>query len=260
MESTRSTVKRHSEALDKSFTLYTDLQKSLSDITLQLARLEKQPVRQTPPTPPPLLPNPNSTLQPRLPKLEVPAFSGSNTLGWLFQIERFFALHRTPDAQKLDVASFYMTGDALNWYSWMHSTSQLSTWDKFARDLELRFGPSSYVNHEAALYKLKQTTIDIRRELFLLKPPTLHEAIGMAKLVENKLTASQFSNPRSPTVRPVTNPSTQQPLVNRNNPLPIKRLSPTEMATRREKEDQLSEEQASPYDLLSSPLNQLIQY
>ncbi|GJT16234.1 reverse transcriptase [Tanacetum coccineum] len=304
MESIGSTVERHSEALDKSFTLYTDLQKSLSDITHQLARLEKQPLHQTPPTPPPLLPYPNSTLQPHLPKLEIPPFSGSNTLGWLFQIERFFAFHRTPDAQKLDVASFYMTGDALQWYSWMHSTSQLSTWDKFASDLELRFGPSSFVNHEAALYKLKQTTTvtayltefealsnrvqglstanllncflsglreDIRRELFLLKPPTLHEAIGMAKLVEDKLTTSRFSNPR-PTVRPFTNPTTQPPPVTRNNPLPIKRLSPTEMAARREKglcfncdeifspghrckskqflcllvEEQLLEEQASP--------------
>ncbi|GKB38249.1 retrotransposon gag protein [Tanacetum coccineum] len=303
IESIGSTVERHSEALDKSFTLYTDLQKSLSDITHQLARLEKQPLHQPPP---PLLPNPNSALQPRLPKLEIPPFSGSNTLGWLFQIECFFVFHRTPDAQKLDVASFYMTGDALQWYSWMHCTSQLSTWDKFASDLELRFGPSSFVNHEASLYKLKQTTTvtayltefealsnrvqglstanllncflsglreDIRRELFLLKPATLHKAIGMAKLVEDKLTTSRFSNPRSSTVRPFNNPSTQPPLVTRNNPLPIKRFSPTEMAARREKglcfnydevfspghrckskqflcllvEEQLSEEQASPY-------------
>ncbi|GJY27219.1 hypothetical protein Tco_0401945 [Tanacetum coccineum] len=129
MESTDSNVERHSEALDKSFTLYTDLQKSLSDITLQLG---------------------------------------------------------------LSIANL------LNCF----------------------------------LFGLRE---DIRRELFLLKSPTLHEAIGMAKLVEDKLTASRFSNPRSPTVRPVTNPSTQQPLVNRNNPLPIKRLSPTEMAARREK-------------------------
>ncbi|GKC24531.1 hypothetical protein Tco_1026681 [Tanacetum coccineum] len=49
MESIGSTVERHSEALDKSFTLYTDLHKSLSDITHQLARLEKQPLHQPPP-------------------------------------------------------------------------------------------------------------------------------------------------------------------------------------------------------------------
>ncbi|GJZ90056.1 ty3-gypsy retrotransposon protein [Tanacetum coccineum] len=271
----RSTVERHSKALDKSFTLYTDLQKSLSDITHQLTRLEKQPLHQPPPTPPPLLPNPNSTLQPRLPKLEIPPFSGSNTLGWLFQIERFFAFHRTPDAQKLDVASFYMTGDALQWYSWMHSKSQLSTWDKFASDLALRFGSSSFGLSTANLLNcfLSGLREDIRRELFLLKPATLHEAIGMAKLVEDKLTTSRFSNPRSPTVRPFNNPSTQPPLVTRNNPLPIKRFSSTEMAARQEKglcfncddffspghrckskqflyllvEEQLSEEQAYPY-------------
>nr|GEZ78081.1 hypothetical protein [Tanacetum cinerariifolium] len=69
------TVERHSEAFDKSFTLYTNLRKSLSDITHQLARLGKQPPHQTPPTPPPILPHPNSTLQPRLPKLKISPFS-----------------------------------------------------------------------------------------------------------------------------------------------------------------------------------------
>ncbi|GJU37588.1 retrotransposon-related protein [Tanacetum coccineum] len=87
---------------------------------------------------------------------------------------------------------------------------------------------------------------DIRCELFLLKLATLHEAIGMAKLVEDKLTTSRFSNPQSPTVRPFNNPFTQPQLVTRNNPLPIKRLSPTDMEARREKE-KLSKEQASPY-------------
>ncbi|GJZ25133.1 reverse transcriptase [Tanacetum coccineum] len=244
IESIGSTVERHSEALDKSFTLYTDLQKSLSDITHQLARLEKQPLHQPPPTPPPLLPNPNSALLPRLPKLEIPPFSGSKTLGWLFQIESFFAFHRTPDAQKLDVASFYMTSDALQWYSWMHSTSQLSTWDKFASDLELCFGLSSFVNHEATLYKLKQTTIvtayltefkalsnrvqglsttnllncflsglreDIRRELFLLKPATLHEE----QLSEEQTFpyANEATEPTAPILAAPSSPRFDEPVI-----------------------------------------------
>ncbi|KAL0373933.1 UNVERIFIED_CONTAM: hypothetical protein Sradi_3309000 [Sesamum radiatum] len=49
-----------------------------------------------------------------------------------------------------------MTGDALSWFKWMYNNRQLSSWDAFVRSLELRFGPSSYDNHEAALFKLRQ--------------------------------------------------------------------------------------------------------
>ena len=96
----------------------------------------------------------------------------------------------------------------------MHSTNQLSTWEAFTNALEIRFGPSSFQNHEAALFKLRQTSTvtaymvefeslstrttgltntnllncfisglreDIKCEIFLLKPSSLPEAMGMAK-------------------------------------------------------------------------------
>lgn len=40
----------------------------------------------------------------------------------------------------------------------MHMTSQLYSWEEFTRQVELCFGPSSFINHEARFYKLKQTT------------------------------------------------------------------------------------------------------
>ncbi|KAG8388197.1 hypothetical protein BUALT_Bualt02G0100700 [Buddleja alternifolia] len=51
-----------------------------------------------------------------------------------------------------------MTGSALSWFKWMYSNRQLSSWDAFVRALEVRFGPSSYDNHQAALFKLRQTS------------------------------------------------------------------------------------------------------
>lgn len=112
---------------------------------------------------------------------------------------------------------FFMQGDALGWFKWMHSNKQLSTWEAFTRALELRFGPSSFTNHEAALFKLKQhgsvsdfqlqfetlsncveglslTSLlncfisdlkdEIQHELAVLKPTSLAEAIRLAKLIE----------------------------------------------------------------------------
>lgn len=59
---------------------------------------------------------------PKTPKLEIPFFNGENVLAWIFQIDRFFAYHRTPESQKLEIASFYMSGDALVWHQWMSKT------------------------------------------------------------------------------------------------------------------------------------------
>jgi hypothetical protein len=47
-----------------------------------------------------------------------------------------------------------MTGDALGWFQWMYKSHLLSTWDAFTTALETRFGPSSFDNHQQALFKL----------------------------------------------------------------------------------------------------------
>ncbi|GJU32724.1 retrovirus-related pol polyprotein from transposon TNT 1-94 [Tanacetum coccineum] len=109
-----------------------------------------------PPYTSPLFTNP-SNIQPRLPKLEVPMFSGDNVREWLFQLTRFFEYHQTPPNHRLHIASFYMSGLALLWLHWMFNTGQISTWEAFVRDVTVRFGPSSFKNHEASLFKLRQT-------------------------------------------------------------------------------------------------------
>ncbi|GJW25283.1 ty3-gypsy retrotransposon protein [Tanacetum coccineum] len=101
----------------------------------------------------------------------------------------------------------------------------LTTWESFTRDLETRFGPSSYDNHQAALFKLRQTTtvsayqteferlsncviglppeallncfisglrLDIQQELAILRPYTITQAIGLAKLIEDKTNEQKF--------------------------------------------------------------------
>lgn len=100
----------------------------------------------------------------------------------------------------------------------------LGNWNQFTRALELRFGPSSFENHQVTLFKLKQTStvtayqaefewvsnrviglsqdallncfisglrMDIQRELSILHPTSLHQTYGLAKLIEDKLNASR---------------------------------------------------------------------
>ncbi|KAL6548503.1 hypothetical protein OROGR_008924 [Orobanche gracilis] len=111
-------------------------------------------------------------------------------------------------------------GSALSWYKWMFPNNQFGSWHMFIRDLSLRFGSSSYANHLATLFKLRQNgTVaayidefqrignfvhdlspsailncflsglrsDIQKELAILRPINMHEAIDLAKLVEDNI-------------------------------------------------------------------------
>ncbi|KAL0427669.1 UNVERIFIED_CONTAM: hypothetical protein Slati_2941700 [Sesamum latifolium] len=137
----------------------------LSDIQLHLTSRPPPPSPGSaagpsmfPPLPasPPSSPHPAPFLQLKPPKLLLQPFDGSAPLDWLFQAEQYSAFYQIPSAQRLSTISFYMKGDALSWFKWMFANHQLSSWEAFSRALELRFGPSSFANHQAALFKLRQ--------------------------------------------------------------------------------------------------------
>lgn len=149
-----------------------------------------------------------------------------------------------------------MKGEALAWYKWMYHNSQLTDWPIFCRALELRFGPSTYENHQAQLFKLKQTgtvseyqtqfeklgnrvlglpsdallncfisglSPEIRNEIAIQRPFTITQAIGLAKLIEAKVKDAKPKYPRpftpSPsTYKQPTTTSTPNPTLNSTRP------------------------------------------
>ncbi|KAL0448867.1 UNVERIFIED_CONTAM: hypothetical protein Slati_1443100 [Sesamum latifolium] len=117
-----------------------------------------------------------------------------------------------------------MQGEAFSWFKWMHTNRQLSSWESFVRALELRFGPSTYDNHQAALFKLRQRGSvskyqanfervcnrivglppeavlncflsglhpHIQWEMAILQPSSLSPAFGLARLLEAKFLDSK---------------------------------------------------------------------
>lgn len=46
-------------------------------------------------------------------------FCGKNPEAWIFQAERYFDFYRITEDQHLSLASFYLDGDALEWYRWL---------------------------------------------------------------------------------------------------------------------------------------------
>nr|GEV38834.1 hypothetical protein [Tanacetum cinerariifolium] len=125
-----------------------NLIETLTNSTHQL-HLNDPNQQRPPPLPPPPLPPTHQ--QPRPPKIFLPTFDGSNPLDWIFQADNYFTYYAIPPDQRLSLSVFYFTGDALSWYKHLSNNNLLSTWSKFIRALETRFGPSTYENHQATL-------------------------------------------------------------------------------------------------------------
>lgn len=168
-----------------------------------------------------------------------------------------------------------MQGPALAWFKWMHSNQQITTWEAFTHALKCRFGPSTYENHQVALFKLRQSGYvmeyqtqfemlanrvmnlspdaqlncflsglkpEIYRELTVLRPYNLTDAIGMAKLVESKLADARSASFRSNRSQPpITHPPNSKPSILGAGPtptassLPIRNFSQANLQERRAK-------------------------
>nr|GEZ09685.1 putative reverse transcriptase domain-containing protein [Tanacetum cinerariifolium] len=126
--------------------------------TANLIATVNQPLQRTTQMPLPTAPPPNRDLQIHPPKLNLPAFDGTNPLDWLFQADQYFSFYNNTPPQRLAMVAFYLSGDALCWHKYLYNNNLLTTWEAFTRALETRFGPSSYDNYQAALFKLKQTS------------------------------------------------------------------------------------------------------
>nr|GEV66285.1 hypothetical protein [Tanacetum cinerariifolium] len=186
----------------------------ISTIAQNNARIHQlQPPNNAPPTP--------HGLQIRPPKLNLSAFDGSNSLDWLFQANQYFSFYNITPPQRLSMIAFHLTGDALSWYKYLFNNCLLSTWEAFTRAFETRIGPSTYDNHQAAHFNLQQT---FSQELAILRPHTITQAIGLAKLIEDK-TNDHIPPPQNSALTAAPSPTSETLVINR--------LSPVEMQQRR---------------------------
>jgi hypothetical protein len=242
-----------------------DLTEKVDLIITQLATLTTQPHNTPPPTPPP-------DGAPRRPpmKLEVPRFDGTDPIGWIFKISPFFDFHRTPDEERLTVASFYMDGPALSWYQYMFKNDLIQDWFGLLQAIESRFAPSYYEDPSQALFKLSQhgplnqylteferianrivglpppfllscfisgLSPEIRREVQALQPATLSLAIALGKLQEDKIADRRRGFKPKPTLPYTPNASSSSstvPLLHAPPKIQFRKLSQEEMNARRE--------------------------
>ena len=91
--------------------------------------------------------------------LDVPRFDSSDATGWIFKITQLFEYHTTPYHERLTIVSFYMEGQALAWFQWMHRNGQLSSWPTFLHAPHSRFASATYEDPTGLLCKLQQRTM-----------------------------------------------------------------------------------------------------
>jgi hypothetical protein len=112
-----------------------------------------------PPPPPNHAPNYNSgrgynleqgrhddSIHTRALRLDFPHFDGGDPSRWLYRAKQFFEYHQTPAMQHVRIASFYLEGDALQWYRWAMVANPMAAWPEFSKALLTRFGPTEYTN------------------------------------------------------------------------------------------------------------------
>ncbi|XP_061968341.1 uncharacterized protein LOC133691764 [Populus nigra] len=164
--------------------------------------------------------NPNTTSQTHSHlKLSFPRFDGSEPTGWVYKAEQYFEFQAIDSAQQVQLASFHLDGIALQWHRWLTKFRGPLLWNEFVQALLQRFGPTDYEDPSESLTRLRQTTsvaayqeaferlshqVDGLPEGFLIgcfvaglrdeihidvkikHPHTLTEAIGVARLIEER--------------------------------------------------------------------------
>lgn len=58
-------------------------------------------------------------------KMEFPKFEGGDPRGWILQAEKYFRYYQTSKELKVEVASMYLEGDALDFFEWINSEQTL---------------------------------------------------------------------------------------------------------------------------------------
>ncbi|XP_028780228.1 uncharacterized protein LOC114736538 [Neltuma alba] len=103
--------------------------------------------------------DPESALRRHMPytKIDFPKFSGGDPRGWILKAEKYFRYYETPEEMKVDVASMYLEGDALDLFSWINTERTLLYWDELVKILQENYGPPEYQNPDEYLCGIRQT-------------------------------------------------------------------------------------------------------
>ncbi|EXB38291.1 hypothetical protein L484_013924 [Morus notabilis] len=106
-------------------------------------------------------------------RVEMPVFDGENPDGWSIRAERYFAMNKMTEREKLDVAVVSLEGEALAWFQWEDGRSPIRSWMVLKLMLLERFRPMQEGSLCEKFLSLRQETTvrDYRRQFEILAAP-----------------------------------------------------------------------------------------
>ncbi|KAA8548911.1 hypothetical protein F0562_000595 [Nyssa sinensis] len=207
----------------------------------------------------------NCSYTPKLVKLDFPRFNGGeDPTSWLCRADQFFDFHETPEGERVALASFHLEGDAQLWYQLLKQEMGVISWETFKEGLHSRYGPTQFYDFFGELTKLQQTGSvreyqtqfekllakagslsqtqqvscfvsglkeSIKADVLAGRPNSLSAAISLARLYEARnLSQRRAINSEVKKGEPLNrSAATNRPT------LPVRKMSPAEIAERREK-------------------------
>lgn len=93
----------------------------------------------------------------RLRRVELPMFNGTDPDGWIFRAERYIALQRFEEKEKVVIAGICMEGEALAWFHWADSRRPVLVWEDLKLQLLNRFRLTDGGSALEQLLALRQT-------------------------------------------------------------------------------------------------------
>jgi hypothetical protein len=132
-----------------------------------------------------------------------------DVIKWLEELEHLFDIAHIPDINKLDLISYSLRGDALQWYK--NSKTSFSTWKDFSKEIKKAFTSSyqqelSFKKLETYIQTAQQSIRNYYNEVLKLcneADPTMTEATKLKHLLSKAKPSIQFevrrNKPTSPT-------------------------------------------------------------
>ena len=93
----------------------------------------------------------------RIRKLKMPVFKGEDAHGWMYRVERYFAVNGLTEDEKLAAAALCLEGKALAWYQWCEQRDPMRTWEDFKIQILDRFRPLQDGDYREQFFALMQT-------------------------------------------------------------------------------------------------------
>ncbi|PKU61693.1 1-phosphatidylinositol-3-phosphate 5-kinase [Dendrobium catenatum] len=76
---------------------------------------------------------------PRVRKLKMLVFEGEDGHGWIYKVERYFAVNGLTEEEKMTATRLCLEGKALAWYQWRDRREPIRSWRQFKDCLLERF-------------------------------------------------------------------------------------------------------------------------